>query len=116
MYNKVWNNVFSSALVVVSIQILDLVSATTMVGAPAIANILKAQAAEKKIISSEYDYIIAGGGLAACLLAERLSVDKSKSVLVLEAGRSDYDAAIIRIPAGVLVSHVQISKCLVKLI
>ena len=40
---KVWNNVFSSALVVVSIQILDLVSATTMVGAPAIANILKAQ-------------------------------------------------------------------------
>lgn len=73
-------------------------------------------AAEKKIISSEYDYIIAGGGLAACLLAERLSVDKSKSVLVLEAGRSDYDAAIIRIPAGVLVSHVQISKRLVKLI
>ena len=59
-------------------------------------------AAEQKVISAPYDYIIAGGGLSGCLLAERLSADGSKRVLVLEAGRPDYDHTFIRIPAGVL--------------
>ena len=37
-----------------------------------------------------YDFVIVGGGSAGCALANRLSADPGTSVLVLEAGRSDF--------------------------
>lgn len=36
------------------------------------------------------------------MLADRLSADGTKKILVLEAGRPDYDNIFIRIPAGIL--------------
>jgi choline dehydrogenase len=37
-----------------------------------------------------YDFVIVGGGSAGCALANRLSADPGTSVLVLEAGHSDF--------------------------
>ena len=48
-----------------------------------------------------FDYIIIGGGTAGCLLANRLSADASKRVLMIEAGRKD-DYHWIHIPVGYL--------------
>jgi choline dehydrogenase len=48
-----------------------------------------------------FDYIIVGAGTAGCLLANRLSSDASKRVLLIEAGRKD-DYHWIHIPVGYL--------------
>jgi choline dehydrogenase len=48
-----------------------------------------------------FNHIIIGGGTAGCLLANRLTADKKKRVLLIEAGRTD-DYHWIHIPVGYL--------------
>jgi choline dehydrogenase len=52
-------------------------------------------------IEGEYDYIIVGAGSAGCLLANRLSADADRRVLVLEAGGRD-NWIWFHIPVGYL--------------
>ena len=51
--------------------------------------------------ANTFDYVIVGGGTAGCLLANRLSADRHKRVLLIEAGGRD-DYHWIHIPVGYL--------------
>lgn len=51
--------------------------------------------------SPSFDYIVVGAGTAGCLLANRLSADGTKRVLLIEAGGSD-NYHWIHIPVGYL--------------
>ena len=59
------------------------------------------QVRKAESIDGEYDYIIAGAGSAGCLLANRLSADPDKRVLILEAGGND-NWIWFHIPVGYL--------------
>ena len=48
-----------------------------------------------------FDFIIAGGGSAGCVLANRLSEDPTVSVCLLEAGGKD-KSPLIRVPLGIM--------------
>ena len=48
-----------------------------------------------------YDHIVCGGGTAGCLLANRLSADPTRNVLLIEAGGND-DYLWVHIPVGYL--------------
>ena len=47
------------------------------------------------------DYVIVGGGSAGCVLANRLSADPAVSILLLEAGPSDWNP-LIHMPGGLV--------------
>lgn len=49
----------------------------------------------------EFDYVIVGGGVAGCILANRLSADPAVRVLLLEAGGRD-SSPLIAAPGGLL--------------
>ena len=49
----------------------------------------------------EFDYIITGGGSAGCVLANRLSADPARRVLLLEAGGRD-NYIWVKVPVGYL--------------
>lgn len=49
-------------------------------------------------LSKSYDYVILGGGLAGLTLANRLTEDHDKQVLVLEAGEAHLNDPLIDIP------------------
>ena len=53
----------------------------------------------KAMALESYDYVIIGAGSAGSVLASRLSEDGTTSVLVLEAGPSDWHP-YIHLPAG----------------
>jgi choline dehydrogenase len=54
-----------------------------------------------KRLEGDFDYIVVGAGTAGCILANRLSADPEKRVLILEAGGSD-NWIWFHIPVGYL--------------
>lgn len=51
--------------------------------------------------SDSFDFVIVGGGVAGCILANRLSADPATRVLLLEAGGKD-SSPLIAAPGGLL--------------
>ena len=61
----------------------------------------------------EYDYVIVGAGSAGSVLADRLTASGKYTVLLLEAGPSEFKSPWIHFPAGVfyLLDNKQVNWC-----
>ena len=53
------------------------------------------------MLANAFDYIIVGGGVAGCILANRLSADPMTTILLVEAGDRD-SSPLIAAPGGLL--------------
>ncbi|KAK9915579.1 hypothetical protein WJX75_001098 [Coccomyxa subellipsoidea] len=62
---------------------------------------VKATLKSENPAAEKYDYILVGGGTAGCVLANRLTADGTKKVLMLEAGGVN-EAKEVRTPIGLL--------------
>jgi choline dehydrogenase-like flavoprotein len=56
---------------------------------------------KNEVVSQVYDYIVVGAGSAGCMLANRLSENPNKKILLIEAGKND-NYMWIHIPVGYL--------------
>ena len=56
-----------------------------------------AKAAETNPAGDKYDFILVGGGTAGCVLANRLTADGSKKVLLLEVGVGKFNLPSARL-------------------
>src|SRR5262245_42476874 len=63
--------------------------------------ITKRRGGSMRRLEGDFDYIVVGAGTAGCIMANRLSADPTKRVLVLEAGGND-NWIWFQIPVGYL--------------
>ena len=56
-------------------------------------------------MSNRFDYIVVGAGSAGCAVANRLSSNKNKTVLLLEAGKSNHPLTRIPVSFALLIDH-----------
>ena len=67
-------------------------------------------ASTESVAKNQFDYIVVGAGTAGCLLANRLSADPSKKVLLIEAGGKD-NYHWVHIPGSLLLCRFFCNIC-----
>ena len=61
--------------------------------------------------TNTFDYIIVGGGSAGCVLANRLSSDKNKSILLIEAGKKKHLLSKYPISFALFIDRPSVNWC-----